>query len=77
MSSSFRYRDATPSQVREEVQRNVAKGIAALGGFLAGLREGMEKGQVAQEARSLGESVVRNVREAASAAKDELRRPRP
>lgn len=77
MSSPFRYRDASPDQVREQVQRNVAKGVAAVGGFFAGLREGMERGQVAQEARNLGETIVTSVREAAAGARDEFRRQPP
>ena len=65
----------TPEEVLALVQDTVAKGVAALGGAMAGLREGIEKGNVAQEARNLGEAFAQAVREAAEGARDEFRKP--
>lgn len=69
--------DTGPDDVREQIQREAAKAAAAVGGFFEGIRDGLERGRVAEHARAAAESVVRVVREAAAAARDEFRRPPP
>ena len=64
----------TPEDVRNAVQDAVAKTIAGFSGLLAGVRQGVEDGQLAHEARAAGEAFVKVVREAAAGARDELRK---
>lgn len=64
----------TPEDVRNAVQDAVAKTIAGFSGLLAGVRQGVEQGHLAEEARAAGEAFVKVVREAAAGARDELRK---
>lgn len=64
----------SPEDVRNAVQDAVAKTIAGFSGLLAGVRQGVEDGRLADEARAAGESLVKVMREAAAGARDELRK---
>lgn len=64
----------TPEDVRNAVQDAVAKTIAGVSGLMAGVRQGIEQGGLAQEARAAGEALVKVAREAAAGARDELRK---